>query len=784
VVLLALLFVGGSYHFFSHDAGAGYTGPRVDADGLYYWVYLRSLVVNRDVDFTNEYKRYGNPWQYGPGSTGKPGNPATIGSALLWAPLYLPVRGIVLLAARSDPTVRTDGRSRPEVLASLYGSFVCGFLALLLVLRICRRHVREGPALWATAGMALGSGLFFWTNYMPSYSHAHAAFAVGLFVDRWDATRRSRTARQWALLGALGGLAMLVRPQLVMLAALPLVDVMLRLRDLLRLRQGRAAAARRLAAGVALGAAAAVAAFVPQMLAWNSIYGRLLTVPQGENFMQWSMPLWREVLFHPRAGLLPWMPLAAAALLGLVLLARRAPAVGWPLLLVMALMTYVNGACWDWWAGYSYGARRFTFAVPLLGLGLAVALDAVWGWSQRHARAFAAATLLLVLGSFCVFNLRMMVDRRTKDASWKNNRVFYNFYLGSLRSLTESVYKKVGNPLSWPANLVFAVRYDTTPDRYDIIAGRYFLDEKHGIVHRGWPPTLYNELDLAAGWLGDFMVAGFDDVREVDRRRARRVTSNRAVMLLPLIQRPEVEMTLSGRSRVDGTRLGVRLNDRLLGRRTLGRAWQQMKFRLTPEMLRRGINELVLEHRPPAAGRAPDRRIGKTGVRSPVDLAIFSTGYSHGDRAEIWVDGERRGQNRRGLNAVSIDPRSGRVSGSRAFDLCFWENGSQIFERWVEQLPRGAIVALAVRDDASRRFRDPALKALRQLGAATTLAGKYRHGYAAVGVKGAAPGSALERLTPGDPAVVVVGRKPDSWTAVAYYDRITLHVTKEMTFEQ
>jgi hypothetical protein len=82
-----------------------------------------------------------------------------------------------------------------------------------------------GPALLATAGIAFASPLSYYGAWLLSYGHAPAAFAVALFVERWDGTRTGPHARhplRWALLGALLGLAMLMRPQNAVFVFAPL----------------------------------------------------------------------------------------------------------------------------------------------------------------------------------------------------------------------------------------------------------------------------------------------------------------------------------------------------------------------------------------------------------------------------------------------------------------------------------------------------------------------------------------------------------------------------------
>jgi len=64
----------------------------------------------------------------------------------------------------------------------------------------------------------------------------------------------------------------------------------------------------------------------------------------------------------------------------------------------------------------------------------------------------------------------------------------------------------------------------------------------------------------------------------------------------------------------------------------------------------------------------------------------------------------------------------------------------------IGDLPYGAPVILAVRDDATRRFSGAAQSALYRLGAAGGIHGlPYRSGYLLIGVKGLKPGDAIEK---------------------------------------
>ena len=156
-------------------------------------------------------------------------------------------------------------------------------------------------------------------------------------------------------------------------------------------------------------------------------------------------------------------------------------------------------------------------------------------------------------------------------------------------------------------------------------------------------------------------------------------------------------------------------------------------------------NVIALVHgysRPPGA-RDARYRIGGTGALSPGDLQVESRGSAERGRASVWLDGVELARNVRGYNLVAL-ARDGRVVESVVFDTFRREGESKRMASWIARLPAGTIVAGAVRDEASAWLTARAVQALRSLGVAHDLRGRYRESHAFVGVKGAPAGSALE----------------------------------------
>ena len=138
-------------------------------------------------------------------------------------------------------------------------------------------------------------------------------------------------------------------------------------------------------------------------------------------------------------------------------------------------------------------------------------------------------------------------------------------------------------------------------------------------------------------------------------------------------------------------------------------------------------------------------------------IVARSAGSEVGDFAHIFVNGVDAAQNTRGYNIVVINEKTGAVESSAAFDTFASGEESARLAQFVAKIPNGRIVAVAVRDEASRFLSEEAVNALRLLGAREDLRGKWRWSHGIIGVKGAASGSALEAANEIAPAQLVVG---------------------------
>lgn len=392
------------------------------ADEIEYFSYLRSMAFDRDLEFGNEYAYFHARDPQGLAGfastfldrlepvTGRHINFAPLGSALLWSPFYLLAHVGVILARAAGASVAADGFSAPYVAAACYASWLYGGLGLLLVHDALRRFAgaEDRDAGWAAAALLWASPLLYYMTIAPAFSHAPSVFAVAALV--WATlsarARPSGGLVRWVGVGALGGIAALVREQDALFLAVPLV---LLAAEAARSRRW-AGAARRAAVTVA----AAVAVFIPQLFAYRAINGAFGPSRLVTRKMSYASPHFLEVLFDPGHGLFVWAPVLLVATVALAAAAlRRRDLVAAALLVAFLLQAWINGSVESWTQAGAFGSRRFVGATVVFAWGLALALAALR--TRAGARAGAAVLVLLAWWNVSLmvqFGLRLMDRQR------------------------------------------------------------------------------------------------------------------------------------------------------------------------------------------------------------------------------------------------------------------------------------------------------------------------------------------------------------------------------------
>jgi len=423
-ILLLILIFGLSLPLFT---------PRLHAtDEIKYFSYLRSLFFDRDLQFENEYRHFyeSNPEKYKGflpfittvTPTGHRLNDATIGCSLLWSPFFtlahLAVKGANLLGYQ----VPADGYSFPYIFMISFASLLYGFLGLILIYLLLRRHFSFFPSLISLILLWFGSSLVFYMYLTPPMAHSTSLFTVSLFIFYWEKTRGDLSFRRFLILGALGGLALLVRDLNAVFLTIPFVE------GGIILYQTRKAEFRTKAKstliGLTLFVLLTVLIFTPQLIIYYILNGRLGPTPFIVKKFTYFPYHFLEVLFSSFHGLFSWTPVIFLAVLGLLLISRKKAELSLPFLTAFFALVYILGCYETWWGGASFGARRFISTTPIFAFGLAGFID------YLEKKRFPRKAIYLISAFLIIWNFFFIIQYVTgmipKDKPVSFRKVAYN----------------------------------------------------------------------------------------------------------------------------------------------------------------------------------------------------------------------------------------------------------------------------------------------------------------------------------------------------------------------
>jgi hypothetical protein len=361
-------------------------GLVIRGDGLGYYAWLRSLLIDGDWSFANDFDAH-NPLHPGAAvprrrtELGCRGNPWSVGPACVWAvtvvPGHLAVRG---LQGCGLPWA-ADGYSLPYQLLVGVTSLLVSLGGLVLVYGICRQHARPVPAALAASLLTLGTTIVYYSSVEVSMAHGIGTAALAGLVWYWLRTYGSPRAWRWLLVGAFVGAVALIRWQLATFALLPAGEALLACRQAWCARPWRVPVRPALLLG--LGGLAAAVMFLPQMVAWRCVYGHWLVSPMRLSHNWLSPGLW-DVLGSQNRSLFYWTPISLLACLGYLWWRRRPESAesagGAPLALLVGafvVQVYVLASIRGTgvFLGSAYGFRQLTEALVALAPGLALLLD-------------------------------------------------------------------------------------------------------------------------------------------------------------------------------------------------------------------------------------------------------------------------------------------------------------------------------------------------------------------------------------------------------------------------
>ena len=562
ILTTSLLFVFFIFHHY---------GGRLGNDGVMNYIYVRSLVLDGDLDLTNEFEEFvPEKFQYladaarAAGRSPDPSNEP--GPALLWAPGFALTHALVKASHWFGGEIPLDGYAYPYVNAVSLMGFLFGFVAVVLSYLVARRYFDARLAAAAVCLYWLSSTLLWYTLYEPTMPHATAAAAVSLFLWLWLRVRDRPSKAGFVLLGLAAGLILSMQRYNVFFLAAPGLTIVGSLLAHAEWRSKRTLITAAIVSGAVLLTAS-------PMLIYN--YTRTRTLFRIVDLGDFTLRYWREprigeFLFSSNHGLFSWTPVAAIAVFGLILFARKEFRVAATLLVTLGFGLYLLSSTWDWYAGYAFGSRRTTEAFLIFAVGFCAASE-----------FFLKRPKLIALGGVGVlvawnFLLAGQVQRGELPGMGT-----FAFSEAASRAAAR-YYQRFGHPASVPANWWFARKYGMSPDRFDAIYG-----------HRE-----YHNLRIDVGTPQDqfFLGRGWSQAEQTGDRSWRWSLGSSSTFLVALFDPYDYRLSISGEPsrHPEGAKQVaiVSVNGREAARLNLAEGWQTTEVVVPASFWKSRLNEI------------------------------------------------------------------------------------------------------------------------------------------------------------------------------------------------
>jgi hypothetical protein len=375
--------------FFSSVWSFGQYGTFIQGDGRGYYSWVRSVVFDHDVDFTNE--------------LGGPRNKCSVGLALIETTPVVVARIVDYTLGSQEPSSAAPGWGAlyqwSVALFLSMGGLACVYVAFREIVpkSTPRRRWVAGVLALATFG---ATNLVEYATRGISYTHLTD---VALVCVIWRIGCTSTFSRpRLFVIGLLTALLIVVRYTNVLVVPWLLVSAF----------AGKTTLRKRDAFWLTAGSVPPPCA---QLLANYAVSKHLLLEPYPGEPFYWLHPRLWDSVFSLHRGWFVWHPW----LLVLLLLTaaswmhyRKTREGRWTLaaavLSVMGLW-YVNSAWWAWDFGFSFGNRGFLTLLPVLTITVGQAAPTLFAAVRNHDRPRALRRLTIVVIALTLWNANLWV---------------------------------------------------------------------------------------------------------------------------------------------------------------------------------------------------------------------------------------------------------------------------------------------------------------------------------------------------------------------------------------
>lgn len=350
-------------------------------DGSGYYVYLRSTVIDKDLDLENEYAHYKEKFPYinvgiNP-ETGKVLNQYTIGTPLLWSPFFLIAHGASIFFG-----TESDGYSPIYSFSVTMGSVIYMFLGLIMLYNLVSYFVsNKFISMLSVIVFWLSSHMFYYTFLQPSMSHAVSFFTVSLMIYWWFfKIRNHNSLNNWAIFGFISGISFLVRMQNSLYLSIPLIFF---ISDIIKSKDFKELINN--LKGPIISSLTFFLTLIPQFFIWKIFTDHYISAFSNygtSNTIKFNLINILNVIFSNRHGLFNWTPVFLLGFIGLLMIFKKNKKLFSSFFVAIILQVIITASWIHWWAGHSYGNRYLMGTGIFFTIGLAFLFNRLYNHNK------------------------------------------------------------------------------------------------------------------------------------------------------------------------------------------------------------------------------------------------------------------------------------------------------------------------------------------------------------------------------------------------------------------
>lgn len=430
-ILLIFCILFGSGLFISRIVEIPWRSALRGWDNSFYYMWTRSVVIDRDIDFHNERelnntiasKDINQFQQVGSTETGYLPNKYGIGWGLSAIPFFLVADFLVMaLNLAGFDNIQRDGYGPIYQIVQQVGHLIYAIIGLIFALRVCEYFFCKTISKIALFTVWGASMLPYYQCLNLSMAHnltfTYTAICYLASLRLW--LDNSGNERRWiAVLWFSSGMLVVTRYQAAVYLIFPAIVI---LRLLYEKRN----------IGFVLGLfPMSLLPVLLQLLAWNVIYGSYFvnTYSENQEGFNWDSPALIEVLFSSNHGLFYWHPMLFIGCVGFVFFVFRNKSIGFIWFLSLIITYFINASWWCWWLGSSFGLRNFEASILFFIVGFAFVIKQI----KDSEKLWLCSKVLMLL--FFIWNVNLSIlysvniISRNSSVSWQEMlKATFEFY--------------------------------------------------------------------------------------------------------------------------------------------------------------------------------------------------------------------------------------------------------------------------------------------------------------------------------------------------------------------